>query len=162
MAEANDMRAINMLAIMYSRGAGVDRDIDKALEYAFRVDKDASTAHTQGFISMLYMMKTPSDASASYAWLKKATSTQVVPGLFFRLARYYEGGVGVAANQERAYVWYLMSMMSAEADMDKYKNQKLMAQTKVSELESALSDEKAEAAAKLAESCFSSRSEACY
>lgn len=162
MADADDIRALNMLAIMYWRGAGVERSVDKALEYAIRVDQQASTAHSQGFISMLYMSKTPSDDAASYAWLKKATSTEVVPGLFFRLARYYESGTGVTENQEHAYVWYLMSMMSAEADLDKYKNQKRMAQTKISELESVLSDEKVAAAAKLAESCFSSRSEGCY
>lgn len=162
MAEANDMRAVNILAIMYSRGTGVDRDIDKALEYAIRVDAAGSNARTQGYVSVLYMAKTPSDAAASYAWLKKATSTEVVPGLFFRLAKYYEGGVGVPVNQERAHVWYLMSRMSPEANMDKYNRQKLMVQIKVSELESDLSEEQIEADTKQAETCFSIRSEACY
>lgn len=162
MADAGDIRALNMLAVIYWRGAGVERSIDKALEYAIRVDQQASTPHSQGFISMLYMSKTPSDDAASYTWLKKATSTEVVPGLFFRLARYYESGTGITANKERAYVWYLMSMMSAEADMDKYRKQKLMAQTKISEIESALSDERVKTASELAENCFKSRSEACY
>ena len=162
MDETNDLRATNILAIMYSRGTGVERDIDKALEYALKIDKAESTAHTQGFISLLYMMHTPADAPASYAWLKKATSTQVIPGLFFRLARYYESGVGTSADPERAYVWYLMSMKPEEVHEDRYRSQKRITQMKLGELRSALSKEKAKAASSLAETCYGSRSEACY
>lgn len=162
MAEVNDFRAINILAVMYSRGAGVEKDIDKALEYAFRVDEHESNAHTQGFISMLYMMKLPADADASYAWLKKATYNETTPGLFVKLGRYYEGGIGITENLETAYIWYVMALMSKEMDLEKYINQKLFTLGKVSELENKLPEEKIKSAAKLAESCFSKRSEACY
>jgi TPR repeat protein len=162
MAEVNDSRAINMLAVMYSRGAGVEMDIDKALEYAFRVDELKSNAHTQGFISMLYMMKLPADADASYAWLKKATFNESIPGLFIKLARYYEGGIGVAMSQEKAYVWYVMALMPKEIEMGKYINQKSFTQAKITEFENKLSEEEIKSATKLAESCFSKRSEACY
>lgn len=162
LADANDIRALNRLAVMYWRGGTVDRDVDKALEYAIRIDQQSSNAHTQGFISMLYMSKSPSDDVASYIWLKKATQTENVPGLFYRLAKYYEGGVGIPVNYERAYIWYRMSTLSPEANMDKYNRQKIMVQIKLSEIESTLSDDKVRSASKLAERCFNHRLEECY
>jgi tetratricopeptide (TPR) repeat protein len=87
----------------YRLGAGVKRDMDKALEW-FLISADAGHAEDAYNVGLIFMQgtaKMPKDFERAYVWLDRAAKQDWAKS-FGRLGILHREGLGVAPDQDRA------------------------------------------------------------
>jgi TPR repeat protein len=101
--KAGHLGAQCTLAYAYQQGIGMDRDPDRALDLWRK-------AAEQGFASAMYELglsnlesESP-DAKVAASWFRKAAAGGFAPAQY-RLAKLYEAGEGVAADELCAREW---------------------------------------------------------
>jgi len=98
--------ALNNLSILYARGQGVSRDMDKSIELLTESAK-GGYVDAQFSLGKLYYMgqRVSEDYGKAYYWLQQAyhSGHSKAP---YTIGFMYEEGDGVEKNDEKALYWY--------------------------------------------------------
>ncbi len=101
--EKDELQAITDLAVMYWRGLGVTENQDKAKTLAQRsVELSNRDPFCLFLLGVIYEEK---DNTKAFTYVKESAENGE-PSAQYRLAVYYQQGVGVKANENLAYKWY--------------------------------------------------------
>lgn len=108
-AQSGDHEAQMQMARMYLGGAGVEKDAQKALDWALQAGNSGyipaqmllSAGYLKGFFG-------ETDNPKAFAWAQKAAA-QEDPKAMALLASYYKMGVGTSKDPEKAFEWFLKS-----------------------------------------------------
>ena len=106
-AQAGDPQAQFQLAQLYLQGNGVEKDKQKALEWALK-SGEAGHVPAQILLSAGFLkgMFGETDNPRAFEWASRAAEQEDPKGMAL-LASYYQGGFGVPKNQEKAFEWFL-------------------------------------------------------
>jgi hypothetical protein len=105
-AKYGDLAAINMVALHYSAGKGVDQDFSKAFKY-YKTAAEQGYPDSQNSLAICYMEGKGciKDSEEALKWLKKAAE-QGHALAQANLATQYYNGDGCEENHFEAFMWY--------------------------------------------------------
>jgi localization factor PodJL len=104
-----------VLAWLYERGVGVPKDETVARELYHRA---ASAGHIRAMHNLgvlLCAQDTPQDYQEAAAWFASAAMSGLTDSQF-NLAVFYERGLGLQQNNQKAYFWYEVASLAGDKE----------------------------------------------
>lgn len=103
-------QALGALGAAYVHGRGVSRDYNKAFDYLNK-SVDQGNSFGKVMLAVCYLKGWGTEQNPEkYFQLTREAAFQKMPGAAFNLGNCYRRGLGVAADQKEAGVWYAKAL----------------------------------------------------
>ena len=114
-ADQGHVKSQFMLASLYERGVGVPKDetVARELYHKAAIAGHIRAMHNLGVL--LCAQDTPQDYEEAAAWFASAAMSGLTDSQF-NLAVFYERGLGLQKNNQKAYFWYEVASLAGDKE----------------------------------------------